>query len=155
MVFGVTCAPSGDAAHCHHYMKTFYKILSMFGCLAVLSVAGYPQELPEAPAPQTPKSFWMMTGVYTASIIADGETTVHQVSQGCVEVRSPMLYGTRPTRARFYLGSALVDGGAMFMSHRLVRSQSKFMRTIGWSLMSFRAEQHAYGAIANSQASCR
>ncbi|HEY1464243.1 MAG TPA: hypothetical protein VGF44_12585 [Terriglobales bacterium] len=136
-------------------MKTFHKILSMLGCIAILSVAGYAQDFPEAPAQQTPKTFWMMTGVYTASIIADGETTVHQVSQGCVEVRSPMLYGSQPTRARFYLGSALVDGGAILVSRRLVRSQSKFMRTMGWSLMSFGAEQHAYGAIANSQASCR
>jgi hypothetical protein len=136
-------------------MKTLHKIFSMLGCIAILSVAGFAQEFPEAPAPQTPKTFWMMTGVYTASIIADGETTVHQVSQGCVEVRSPMLYGSQPNRARFYLGSALIDGGAMLVSHRLVRSQSKFMRTVGWSLMSFGAEQHAYGAIANSQVSCR
>lgn len=96
-----------------------------------------------------------MTGAYTASIIADGETTVHQVSQGCVEVRSPMLYGARPTRARFYVASALVDGGTMFLSRKLVRSQSKFMRTVGWGLMSFGTEQHAHGAIANSQVSCR
>jgi hypothetical protein len=136
-------------------MTNFKKILSLLGCLAIISVAACAQDLPEAPAPQTPKTFWMMTGVYTASLIADGETTVHQVSQGCVEVRSPMLYGARPTRARFYAASALVDGGTLFLSHRLVRSQSKFMRTVGWSLMSFGAEQHAYGAIANSQASCR
>lgn len=136
-------------------MTTFNKIASLLLCLAILSVAACAQDLPEAPAPQTPKTFWVITGVYTASLIADGETTVHQVSQGCVEVRSPMLYGTRPDRARFYVASALVDGGTMFLSRKLVRSQSKIMRTMGWSLMSFGAEQHAYGAIANSQASCR
>jgi hypothetical protein len=136
-------------------MTTFRKTLMLFVCLATLSVAGYSQDLPEAPAPQTPKTFWVATGVYTASIIADGETTVRQVSQGCVEVRSPMLYGETPTRARFYLASALVDGGTMFLSRRLVRSQSKFVRTVGWSLMSFGAEQHAHGAISNSQISCQ
>jgi hypothetical protein len=137
------------------HMTTFKKIFALLGCLAFFSAAAFPQDLPEAPTPQTPKSFWMMTGVYAASIVADGETTVHQVSQGCVEVRSPMLYGTRPTRTRFYAASALVDGGTIFLSRKLVRSQSKFMRTVGWGLMSFGAEQHAYGAIANSQASCR
>jgi len=136
-------------------MKTFTKTLSMLGCLVILSAGAFSQDLPEAPKPQTPKAFWAITGAYTASIIADGETTLHQVSQGCVEVRSPMLYGARPTRARFYVASALVDGGTMFLSHRLVRSQSKFMRTVGWSLMSFGTEQHAHGAFANSQVSCR
>ena len=63
----------------------------MLGCLVILSAGAFSQDLPEAPQPQTPKAFWAMTGAYTAGIIADGETTLHQVSQGCVEVRSPML----------------------------------------------------------------
>ena len=134
-----------------HHMKKL-AILATF--VVLVSAISPAQEFPDAPQRQTPKMFWTMTGTYAASIIADGETTVAKTHQGCVEVWSPMLYGRQPNRARFYVASALVDGGTIYLSRKLVRSNRPMMRRIGWGLMSFGTEEHFRGAISNMRVNC-
>lgn len=120
---------------------------------ASMSMASEPIALPNAPEQQihesTPKAFWAMTGMYTASIIADGITTHNNISNGCVEVWSAGLYGQRPSNARFYATAFGIEAGAVVAGRYLVRSHNRALRMLGWGLVSTDTEEHFRGAFHN------
>lgn len=109
--------------------------------------------LPDAPSTTTPKIFWVATGIYAASVIADGETTVHNINQGCIEVGTPWLYGRRPDRARFYAINAGIGAAMVLGTRKLGRSSNPFIRKLAWgtgiALMSYHTQEHFRGAAHN------
>lgn len=128
-------------------------------CLAVLlltasmSMASEPIAIPNAPEQQThestPKAFWALTGLYTASVIADGITTHNNISRGCVEVWSAGLYGQRPSNVRFYATAFGIEAGAVVAGRYLSRSHNRALRMLGWGMLSTDTEEHFRGAIHN------
>jgi hypothetical protein len=120
---------------------------------ASLSMASEPIALPNAPEqqthPATPKSFWALTGLYTASVLADGITTHNNISKGCVEVWSAGLYGQRPTNARFYATAFGIEAGAVTAGRYFVRSHNRVLKMLGWGMLSTDTEEHFRGAIHN------
>ncbi len=132
-------------------MKSFCLIALLF--TASISMASEPIALPNAPEQPihqpTPKAFWALTGLYTASVIADGITTHNNISKGCVEVWSAGLYGQRPSNLRFYATSFGIEAGAVIAGKYLVRSHNRALRMIGWGIASTDTEEHFRGAIHN------
>ena len=131
-------------------MKTLL-YLALFACS--LSAFGQSELLPNAPSAEpsaTPKTFWALTGAYTASIIADGITTHNNISHYCVERWSSSLYGSRPSNARFYLTSFAIEAGAVFTAHHMVRSHSRLLRAVAYGLLSTDTEEHFRGALHNA-----
>jgi hypothetical protein len=119
---------------------------------------------PDAPVPSsqvTPqqkpvvfhtKVFWPMVGVCAGSIIADVQTSYN------VEQRSPKgselnswLFGRRPSRARYYVTNAAIDGTEAFISYKLLHSRRKFFRVAGWTLLAGQIAGHVSGAIYNAR----
>jgi hypothetical protein len=130
------------------------KIALFISLLFVSSVSALGQSsiLPEAPETHagTPKAFWALTGAYTASIIADGITTQHNLANGCVETWSAPLYGRRPSNLRFYTTSFAIEAGAVLTGRRLLHSHSRLLRSVAWAMLSTDTEEHLRGAIHNA-----
>ena len=107
-------------------------------------------------AAKTPKMFWVASGVLAGSMVFDAETTTANMRAGAHEVWSPLLYGRRPDRPRFYGASIALDGALAFASYRLVRmDHSKWgilknvWKVAGWGLMAYQTQDHLRGGIHN------
>lgn len=94
-----------------------------------LTAAVWGQEQP------TPKAFWAAAGVSVTVVALDAYTTHRAVGYGCIEGVSPILYGQRPTLARFSLLAGTVELGELLAARRMVRSRRAFWRTAGYTLV--------------------
>lgn len=122
------------------------KTLLLIFALSVSALA----ELPNGPQYQTPKKFWVLSGIYVASIVADGITTHHNQMNGSTE-NNAWLYGQHPTNTRFFATNAAIATGRIYFSRKLISSHRKGVRMIGWGMMLYGIEDHAQCAIQNSQ----
>jgi len=141
-------------------------------CLSLLSAGrvcaqeAEPGQLPDAPGvssqPSPPttrhdavvfhkKIFWTLVGVDAASAVADAQTSWHneQIDPNATELNS-WLYGKRPSLARYYATDVVMDGGAAFLSYKLMHSRRKFLRTAGWGVIAFAAGQHLNSVRINA-----
>lgn len=114
-----------------------------------LSVSAF-AELPNGPQYQTPKKFWVLSGIYVGSIVADGITTHQGQMQGTTEQNS-WLYGQHPSNVRFFATNAAIAGGRIYFSRKLIASRRKGVRMIGWGMMLYGIEDHTNAVIRNSR----
>jgi hypothetical protein len=142
----------------------------MVASLSLLVGSAYPQEtgrgqLPDAPGASTrpaptaarqdavafhKKVFWTLVGVDAASSVADAQTSWHneQMSPYLYEQNS-WLYGRRPSLGRYYATDLVIDGGAAFLSYKLVHSRRRSLRVAGWILLAGAIAGHTQGWIYN------
>lgn len=102
-----------------------------------------------ASAQSTPRQFWAATGAYTGVIIADDLTTQRFEHMGCMEVWNPTLYGRRPGNARFLVVSFGLEAAYVIPARIMVRSRSRFWRTLGYGLVGWQAEGRASAVVHN------
>jgi len=96
------------------------------------------------------KVFWTLVGIDAASAIADVQTSWHveQTYPNSSEQNS-WLYGQKPSLARYYATIALVDGGAIFLSYRLLHSRRRSFHIAGWILPTAAIAGHTEASIHN------
>jgi hypothetical protein len=152
-------------------MRTAVRMLLASALLCLCARGGvYAQQsqsqLPDAPAPAvqpvaTPgrqqsvvvfhkKVFWTLVAVDAGSAIADAQTSWHneQTYPNGSEQHS-WLYGRKPTLERYYATFAVMDGGAVFLSYKLLRSRHKFLRLAGWAPLAGVLAAHTDGWVYN------
>jgi len=124
--------------------------------IALLLATAYAQEPPDTPQPQkTPAAFWLETGAYTASILADDWSTQRFERMGCVEGFNPTLYGLRPTNTRFLAVSFGIEAAEVYGARRAVRSRSKFWKTLGYSFLGYNIENRTQAVAHNLGLHCK
>jgi hypothetical protein len=140
-------------------------------CLSLLTTGGVcaqeaePGQLPDAPSVSSQSSpptahqdavvfhkkvFWSLVAVDAASAVADAQTSWHneQTYPNGRELNS-WLYGRKPSLGRYYGTFAVMDGGGLFLSYKLLHSRRKLLRTPGWALLAGLIGQHTDSWIYN------
>lgn len=92
------------------------------------------------------KLFWSLVAVDAASAVADAQTSWHneRTYPNSVEHNS-WLFGKRPSLGRYYATFAGMDGGAAFMSYKLLHARRRPLRVVGWGLLPISVGNHLYG----------
>jgi hypothetical protein len=97
--------------------------------------------------------FWAEVGAYSAANLADGITTVRNSHDHFIEQPFPRgsqeLLGRYPTTLRYTVVMGAMEMGSVLLAHRLERSDSRFLRILGHSLILTATVAHADGAIHN------
>ena len=97
------------------------------------------------------RAFWTEVGAYSAANLVDGITTVRNSHDHFVERPFPRgsqeLLGRYPTPLRYTAVMGGIELGSAFLSRRLERSDSGFLRILGHTLMLTGTVAHAEGAI--------
>lgn len=123
-------------------------------CILVWTVAlAHCEEFPNAPN-ATPHSYWAVVGAYTGSILADNYTTQHGKMRGCIEKDNPFLYGRYPNQGRFLAISFGFEAVEVLATRRMVRSNSKFWRAIGYSELLSETGLRGSAAFGNTRSNC-
>jgi hypothetical protein len=139
--------------------------LSLLAAGSVCAQVAEPGQLPDAPGvssqPSPPRArhdavvfhkkiFWLLVAVDAASAVADTQTSWHneQIDPDATELNS-WLFGKRPSLARYYATDVVMDGGADFLSYKLLHSRRRFLRVAGWGVLTFAAGQHLNGVRIN------
>jgi len=96
------------------------------------------------------KVFWTLVAVDAGSAVADAQTSDHirNLYPNSSE-QNAWLYGRRPGLPRFYATDAVIDGGFAFLSYKLLHSQRKYSRSLGWVLLAVVIGGHTDGWIHN------
>jgi hypothetical protein len=96
------------------------------------------------------KVFWSLVAIDAGSAIADVQTswTNEETYPGGSEQNS-WLYGRKPGLGRYYVTAALMDGGAVFLSYKLLHSRHRLLRLAGWSPLAGVLAAHTDGWIYN------
>ena len=136
----------------------WWRVLGLGGSLLFCIVCwtcllAHCQELPNAPS-STPHSYWIVVGAYTGSILADDITTQHGKMRGCVETNNPLLYGRYPNQARFLAISFGFEALEVLATRRMVRSKSRFWRSIGYSELLSETGLRGSSAFGNTRSNC-
>lgn len=108
------------------------------------------QDLPDAPdASWTNKLFLGEAGADAGAIMFDGITSFRAFGLGCVEIESPSLYGTNPTKTRFYGVAFAIEGGKLIADRVLAKSRHRFLRLAGRAILDEDTFVHTKSAIGN------
>jgi hypothetical protein len=94
------------------------------------------------------KIFWTLVGVDAAALVSDAQIsrTGLEMCPNYAEINS-WLYGRRPSLGRYYAMDLATDGGAAFLSYKLLHSRRKYPRLLGWLPLVATSGTHADGAI--------
>lgn len=94
------------------------------------------------------KLFWSLVAADAGSAIADTQISRSGLDMcpNYQEINS-WLYGRRPSLGRYYATDAAIDGGAAFLSYKLLHSRRKSFRMLGWLPLAATSVTHADGAI--------
>lgn len=97
--------------------------------------------------------FWTEVGAYSAATLADGITTARNSHDHFIELPFPrgsqQLLGRYPTALRYAAVMGGIELGSALLAHPLERSNSRFLRILGHTMMLTGTLAHANGAIHN------
>lgn len=138
----------------------------------VLTLAGFAEELPSAPArqsamlsaavpvlvepivvvpskpkPISTKKFWALTAFSAAMTVADIELTQNCLAavRGCYE--TDPLYGTHPTRARMYAINVPINVAVSYLSYKTMTGK-RLSKMWAWPQLAL-AGTHFGGVVTN------
>jgi len=98
------------------------------------------------------KVYWPLVAACGTAAIFDAQMSYsYEVSHPTSSDSGAWLVGKRPSLGRYYATFAVLDGGTVLISYKLLHSRRKAVRIIGWGLLGGVTAIHTNDVVMQTQ----